>query len=100
MQENFSVAVTKEARAGLFELFAELGEVVDFAIENQDVARLWVDHGLVAQGREIENAEAAMPENKGGVAARVHWDRVNSLIVWAAMDHRTARGFDSALSEL
>ncbi len=62
VKENFGVGVVRdEAVTAGYELSAELGEIIDLAVENDDVVAVGRDHRLLAAG-VIENRQAAVAE--------------------------------------
>ena len=53
--------------AGLFQGWAEIGVIEDFAVVDDPKRAVFVGHGLVAAG-DIDDAQAAMAEGGLGVA--------------------------------
>ncbi len=61
-QEGFGVAVAVEGDAYGFEFPAEGEVVVDFAVEDEDISRGLLAHGLIARFGEIENRQPGMAD--------------------------------------
>ena len=59
MQKRLGVGAAVEGIALRLELAAKLHEVVDFAVEHDDDAAVFVAHGLGARRRKVENRQAA-----------------------------------------
>ena len=58
MDDHFGVGVGIEAMAGLFEFLAQLGEIVNFAVEHHPDGFVFIVDGLVAAG-QVDDAEPA-----------------------------------------
>ena len=65
-EHDLGVGVAAPSVAVFFEFGAEVLEVVDLAIEDDFVAAVGAGHGLVAEGGEIEDGEAAVAEGDAG----------------------------------
>src|SRR5208337_3141769 len=63
MNDDFGVAVGVEAMAAAFEFGAEFGKVVNFAVEDDPGAAVFVEDRLMAAG-EINDAEAPHPKSR------------------------------------
>lgn len=63
-ENNFSIAGGAEGVAARDELSAELLVVVDFAVEDEDVATVGRMHGLIGAGCGVENGEAGVREEE------------------------------------
>lgn len=66
VEEDLGIGVSAEIQTLGFALGAEFAEVVDFAIEADDVAFVVADHGLVASGREVKDRQACVGESSAG----------------------------------
>jgi hypothetical protein len=60
MEEDLSIGVCSKNETLGFAFEAKLTEVVDLAIEADDVAFVATEHGLVTGGREVEDGEASV----------------------------------------
>ena len=69
MDDHLGVAVRAEAVPARLELGADVGEVVDLAVEDDPDRAVLVGERLIA-GREIDDAQAAMPEADPGARRR------------------------------
>src|SRR3954468_4058738 len=73
---------------------ANLAEVVDLTIEDDPVPRLRIVHGLMTEGREIENGQAAVAQsNLDGLGDVVTQDD-SARIVGAAMSQGKRRSLE------
>ena len=68
---------------------AQIDEVVDLAVEDDRVPRMTIDHRLVAQGRKVEDRQAAKAQADHR-ACRVTTERktLESIVVGPTVDHR------------
>ena len=62
MYEDLGFGVAMERVSGRFELVAKLLEVVDFAVEDNGDATVFIGHGLSAGLREIEDRKTTEAE--------------------------------------
>src|SRR5690606_13591891 len=86
-EQPFGDRARAKGASARLELFAELDVVVDLPVEDDGVAALGIDHGLVPLGREIEDGEPPEAEaNAGGLPVA----RVEPGVVRAAVDLRRA----------
>src|SRR5271157_314049 len=87
MNNDFGVGVGIEAMAAAFELGAEFGKVVNFAVENDPCVAVFVEDGLMSSG-EVDDAEAAHAETSavGDVETLVVGAAVHDLV--AHMAHK------------
>ena len=68
LEDHFGVAVGKEVIPLLLELGAQLGIVVDGAVEDQRQSQFLVHHRLVGALGEVDHRQAPVPEAQGTVA--------------------------------
>src|SRR5271156_5004930 len=61
MNDDFSVGVGMKTMTLLFELAAELAEIVDLSVEDDPRRTIFVKHRLVS-ARQVDNAQAAHAE--------------------------------------
>lgn len=66
-QDGFGIAVATKGNAEGFEFTTEVKVVVDFAIEDEDIAGGLVAHRLIAGFGEIENGETGVAEPNGAI---------------------------------
>ncbi len=69
-EDDLGVAVRAEAHAFAFQLPAQIGEVVDLAVEDDMESPVRRRHGLGACLREVEDGEAAAGERHAAIARR------------------------------
>ena len=82
MDDHFRIGGGRKHMAALLQLAAEVAKVVDLAVKhNPNRAVLIVDR--LASGLEINDAQAAHAQADTGAY-------IESLIVWATMDHGRA----------
>src|SRR5262249_1140205 len=86
MHNNFGIAVGVEAVATGLEFAAQLGEIVDLAVENDPDRLVFVVDGLLATG-EVDDAEAAHAEAYGAT-------NVDALVSGVAVNDRLAHALD------
>ena len=60
MEEDLGIGISAEIETLGFAFGAKLAEIVDLAIEADDVAFVATQHGLVTGGREVEDGEASV----------------------------------------
>src|SRR5581483_8302748 len=69
-QHDLGIRVAVEMGASVgsiaLQLFAEIEEIVDFAVKDDDVTSAGRNHGLMASRREIHNCEAAVAQGDAG----------------------------------
>ena len=78
MNDDFGIGLGVEAMTALFQFGAELRKIVDFAIEDDPRAAVFVEYRLVAAGK-VDDAEAAHSE-PGAIGD------VESFVVRTAVD--------------
>ena len=61
MNYGLRVGVRTKTMPQFFEFTAQIGEVVDFAVVGDPHCAIFVRHGHVATGREVENGKAPAP---------------------------------------
>src|SRR5690348_15485182 len=64
LQQDLGVAARAEAAARGFELSAQLAEIVDLAVVDDDVTAVRRSHRLSARGREVDDGEPAMRKSE------------------------------------
>ena len=67
VEDGFGVGAVGVAVSGLEEGGAEIGVIEDFAVEDDEMGRIFIGHGLVAAG-DIDDGETAESEGGPGVA--------------------------------
>src|SRR4051812_33854193 len=77
MDKHFRIADAFENMPSAFQVFGKGSEVIDFSIENNDNAAIFVVHGLLAAA-QIDDAQAAHSHRKIAV-------EIGSFVIWPAM---------------
>ena len=90
-QQDFRVRLRFERMSLGLKLFAKRLEIVDVAVEDDDIAVFSVFHGLRSGGREVENGKAVMPEDDFWLSG----DDESVLRVWSTMLHVLHHGLDA-----
>src|SRR5438874_2419369 len=62
MDQHLGIGARAKLMAGREQQFAELGEIVDLAIEDDPDGGVLIGHRLVAGGAEVDDAQPAVPE--------------------------------------
>ena len=91
-KHHLGVGVTAKGLAQRLEVPAQLGEVVDLAVEDDQVAAIVRPHGLVALDREIEDRQASMTQRHTGLGVEP-----DPCIVGAPVRHRIRHGTQTGL---
>ena len=68
VEDDLAVGGRAEAVAFLLEAAAELGVVVDLAVEDQPQALVLVGQGLMAARREVDDAEPGVAQGDAAIA--------------------------------
>ena len=90
-QQDFRVRLRFERMSLGLKLFAKRFEIVDVAVENDDVAVFGVFHGLCGLRRQVENGKTVMAEDDFGLSG----DDERGLRIRSAMLHVLHHGLDA-----
>ena len=92
MNDGFGVGMRGEAMAARFEVLAQLGIVVNFAVQHHPQRSIFIRERLMAAG-QVDDAQAAKSEAEPGVGE-------NTFIIGTAMNDRLGHAMDELLPDL
>src|ERR1700761_3143157 len=71
-ENDLSIGVAMEAMLELFELTPNLAKIIDFPVVHDPISPALRLHGLMSQGREIENRQPAVTQYRPAVRKSVN----------------------------